>query len=435
MDVVRVYNFRKAYTSSFGDPFLAVENISFGLDYGECFALLGVNGAGKSTTFKSLTRDIVPTGGEVQIAGYNILDNFDEARKLIGYCPQHDAVFPLMTVEEHLWFYANIKGIPQNRREELVENAIKELNLADHRDKPAGTLSGGNKRKLSVGMAIIGNPPIVLLDEPSAGMDPEARRFMWSVVEKISQRDKKSAVILTTHSMEEAEALSTKMGIMVRGGIFRCFGSSQHIKNKFATGYEIEIKIRKTRFSELELFKDEFGLSGDLSSRINLTEAKDILQECDMEPLICDQITKGGIGSDLFMEAELNKGTVRLSALVQFCFVQNNGFKFITDLCKIFPQVEVLEQCGDFYKMRIPREDKSIGYVFGQIEALKEQRNIQEYGVCQTSLEQIFQTFANQNIDEKAAYTFRMSPLDTLILLNPDRKSTMLQKRMSLVGR
>ena len=95
-------------------------------------------------------------------------------------------------------------------------------------------------------MAIVGNPPIILLDEPSAGMDPEARRFMWSVVEKISQRDKKSAVILTTHSMEEAEALSTKMGIMVRGGIFRCYGSSQHIKNKFATGYELEIKIRKS---------------------------------------------------------------------------------------------------------------------------------------------------------------------------------------------
>ena len=101
-------------------------------------------------------------------------------------------------------------------------------------------------------MATIGNPPIILLDEPSAGMDPEARRFMWSVVANISQRDKKSAVILTTHSMEEAEALSTKMGIMVRGGIFKCFGSSQHIKNKFGTGYEIEIKIRKPQFSELE---------------------------------------------------------------------------------------------------------------------------------------------------------------------------------------
>ena len=119
------------------------------------------------------------------------------------------------------------------------------MNLEEHRKKPAGTLSGGNKRKLSVAMCVIGNPPIILLDEPSAGMDPEARRFMWSVVARISQQRKKSAVILTTHSMEEAEALSTKMGIMVKGGIFRCFGSSQHIKSKFGTGYEIEVKIRK----------------------------------------------------------------------------------------------------------------------------------------------------------------------------------------------
>lgn len=86
-DVIRVYNFRKAYTSWFGTPFLAVERISFGLDYGECFALLGVNGAGKSTTFKSLTRDIVPTSGEISISGYNVLTEFGEARKLIGYCP------------------------------------------------------------------------------------------------------------------------------------------------------------------------------------------------------------------------------------------------------------------------------------------------------------------------------------------------------------
>ena len=125
---------------------------------------------------------------------------------------------------------------------------IKELDLEYYRDKTAGSLSGGWKRKLSVGMATIGNPPIILLDEPSAGMDPATRRFMWTVVENISQRDKKSAVILTSHSMEEAEALATKMGIMVRGGILRCFGSAQHIKNKFATGYEIEIKIRRPNF-------------------------------------------------------------------------------------------------------------------------------------------------------------------------------------------
>lgn len=123
-DVIRVFNFRKAYTSWFGKPFLAVERISFGLDYGECFALLGVNGAGKSTTFKSLTRDIIPTSGEISIAGHNVLTEFGEARKLIGYCPQHDAIFPLMTCVEHLRFYAVIKGIPADRRHDIVEECI-----------------------------------------------------------------------------------------------------------------------------------------------------------------------------------------------------------------------------------------------------------------------------------------------------------------------
>jgi ATP-binding cassette, subfamily A (ABC1), member 3 len=179
---------------------------------------------------------------------------------MIGYCPQKDAIFNLMTVEEHLWFYARIKGIPEQLHEKIVNDAILELNLSAYRDKQAGALSGGNKRKLSVAMATLGNPPIILLDEPSAGMDPEARRFMWTVVENISQRDKQSAVILTTHSMEEAEALSTKMGIMVRGGVFKCFGSSQHIKNKFGTGYECEIKIRKPLYSELEALAQQFGM-------------------------------------------------------------------------------------------------------------------------------------------------------------------------------
>ena len=132
----------------------------------------------------------------------------------------------MLTVEEHLDYYARLKGIPDNNRKALIEKEIQQMNLQEHRKKPAGTLSGGNKRKLSVAICVIGNPPIILLDEPSAGMDPEARRFMWQVVAKISQQRKKSAVILTTHSMEEAEALSTKMGIMVKGGVFRCFGSS-----------------------------------------------------------------------------------------------------------------------------------------------------------------------------------------------------------------
>jgi len=234
---IKVKGLRKVYMTgkgpcNRGKPMLAVENLSFGLSAGECFALLGVNGAGKSTTFKSLTSEVQPTSGVIEINNVNIIKHFSKVKKYIGYCPQTNPIFDEMSVEEHLNYYARIKGIPKDNIKDLVEEAITELDLQSHRTKPAGTLSGGNKRKLSVAMAIVGRPPIILLDEPSAGMDPEARRFMWSVVAKIAS-NKTSAVILTTHSMEEAEALSTKMGIMVKGGIFKCFGSAQHIRNKF----------------------------------------------------------------------------------------------------------------------------------------------------------------------------------------------------------
>ena len=119
------------------------------------------------------------------------------------------------------------------------------MNLKEYINEKAGTLSGGTKRRLSVANALIGDPPIILLDEPSACMDPEAKRFVWKLIEKISQRGKKSAVIMTTHTMDEAELLSSKLGIMVEGGVFGCMGSPQHIKNKFCEGYEIEIQLNK----------------------------------------------------------------------------------------------------------------------------------------------------------------------------------------------
>lgn len=114
---------------------------------------------------------------------------------------------------------------------------------------------------MSVAMAIIGNPPIIFLDEPSTGVDPQAKRFMWNIVSKLSTVRKNSSVIITTHSMDEAEALSTKIGIMVEGS-FRCFGSSQHIKDKFGTGYEMEIKIRSLTESDTNQILEDAGLKG-----------------------------------------------------------------------------------------------------------------------------------------------------------------------------
>ena len=200
----------------------------------------------------------------------------------------------MLTVEEHLDYYARLKGIPDNKRKALIEKEIQQMNLQEHRKKPAGTLSGGNKRKLSVAICVIGNPPIILLDEPSAGMDPEARRFMWQVVAKISQQRKKSAVILTTHSMEEAEALSTKMGIMVKGGVFRCFGSSQHIKNKFGTGYEIEVKVRKISDEELKAMILNFGLQG--REEIQFSEIVPIMKSKQVDEFLVGEVKAKGLG-------------------------------------------------------------------------------------------------------------------------------------------
>jgi len=195
-------------------------------------------------------------------------------RRLLGYCPQQDPIFEALTVEQNIEYFARIKGIPTNYRGILIENAISKLGLQDHRKKPTGTLSGGNKRKVSVAISIVGNPPIILLDEPSAGMDPEARRFMWSVIAGITSK-KTSAVILTSHLMEEAEALSTKMGIMIKGGIFKCFGSSQHIKDKFGKEkYEVEIKIEVPTHDQLKtLAETEFVDLIDEEFQINIVQA------------------------------------------------------------------------------------------------------------------------------------------------------------------
>ena len=122
-------------------------------------------------------------------------------------------------------FYASIKGVRSDYKTELIAKQIKEMDLGDFTHVNAGQLSGGNKRKLQCAIALIGNPPIVLLDEPSTGVDPQAKRFMWTIISNISTLRKQSTVVLTTHSMEEAEALCTKMGIMVDGQ-FKCFGSS-----------------------------------------------------------------------------------------------------------------------------------------------------------------------------------------------------------------
>ena len=179
-----------------------------------------------------------------------------KAFKVMGYCPQvlppvslfrylfthnaqFDALWPDVTAREHLLTYGRIKGYAGERLTSEVNSMLKKMSLENYSDKLAGDYSGGNKRKLSVAIAMLADPKIVYLDEPSTGMDPASRRFMWSIIAESMQS---RAVVLTTHSMEEADALCTRIGIMVNGRL-ECLGSSQHLKSKFEKGCIVQMRV------------------------------------------------------------------------------------------------------------------------------------------------------------------------------------------------
>ncbi|KAK2868151.1 hypothetical protein Q7C36_000022 [Tachysurus vachellii] len=240
-DILHVRDLTKMYV---GRKRPAVDRICFGVPPGECFGLLGVNGAGKTTTFKMLTGDTDVTSGEASVAGFSILSNILDVHQNMGYCPQFDAMDELLTGREHLYLYARLRGVPESEISRVAQWCIDKIGLSEYAGLCAGTYSGGNRRKLSTAIAMIGCPPLLLLDEPTSGMDPHSRRFLWNTIMSIIRDGR--AVVLTSHSMEECEALCTRLAIMVNG-TFKCLGTIQHLKYKFGDGYVVTMKIRAAR--------------------------------------------------------------------------------------------------------------------------------------------------------------------------------------------
>ncbi|CAG0915031.1 unnamed protein product [Notodromas monacha] len=224
---LKVVNLTKVYGKT---DLTAVNGTCFAVRRGECFGLLGVNGAGKTTTFKMLTGDVSITSGDAFVDGFSVRNKLNKVRRRLGYCPQFDALDPLLTSREHLYLYARLRGLPSQQMESTVDSLLERMNLGYYADRKSETYSGGNKRKLSTAIALVGNPSLVFLDEPTSGMDAGARRFLWNCILDLAHKDKR-CVILTSHSMEECETLCSRLAIMVSGS-FRCIGSVQHLKNK-----------------------------------------------------------------------------------------------------------------------------------------------------------------------------------------------------------
>ncbi|TRY96423.1 hypothetical protein DNTS_021457 [Danionella cerebrum] len=330
----------KVYTG--GPTLLAVDRLSLAVGKGECFGLLGFNGAGKTTTFKMLTGDESITSGDAFIDGFSILRDVKKVQQRIGYCPQFDAVLDHMTGRETLSMYARLRGIPERYIRPCVENVLRSLLLEPHADKLVRSYSGGNKRKLSAGMALIGGPPVIFLDEPSTGMDPVARRLLWDAITRTRESGK--AVVITSHSMEECEALCTRLAVMVNGQ-FKCLGSPQHLKSKFGSGYTLLAKVRME--SEMD--------------QMDLQLFKDFIQST-----FPGRGAHGEMGG--FSGAHLN--------------MVPSGGSLLKD-----------EHQG---MVHYHLTDRSLTWaqVFGVLETAKEKYSIEDYCVSQISLEQVFLSFA-----------------------------------------
>lgn len=253
---VHMFGLRKVFVKSTGwwswmtcgwcgprSEFIAVRSNWLSLPSGQCFCLLGPNGAGKTTTIQCLTGIITPTAGDALMFGHSIRSagGLDAIRPLLGVCPQFDVLWSNLTGAEHLKLFADIKGLPWGLRNSEVARLLERVKLSDAAKLRSKAYSGGMKRRLSLAMAMLGDPAVLVLDEPTTGMDPISRRHVWDLINE-AKRDR--VVLLTTHSMEEADILGDRVGIFVRG-MLRCVGTSLHLKAKFGSGYRLSIGLKQ----------------------------------------------------------------------------------------------------------------------------------------------------------------------------------------------
>lgn len=230
MNAVEIKNLSKKFKGK-----IAVNNLNLEIKEGELFSLLGVNGAGKTTTIRMLSCLLKPSGGDTLLLGDSIINNKNNVKEKINLSPQETAIAENLSVEENLEMISRIYGYDKNTSKEKCQEMINTFNLQEFKNSKAKTLSGGTKRRLSIAMALISEPKILFLDEPTLGLDVISRRELWSVINKLKG---KITVILTTHYMEEAEQLSDRIGIMVKGNLKTVGTPKELIKLTHANNFE-----------------------------------------------------------------------------------------------------------------------------------------------------------------------------------------------------
>lgn len=230
MDMIKIEGLTKSYKDV-----TAVDNLSLSVEKGELFALLGVNGAGKTTTIKTLCCLCPADSGKAEIGGYDVFGQSAEVKRIIGVSPQETAVAKNLTVYENLVLMGGVHGFSKEKSRQVAEDLIGKFKLDKIRDKQAKKLSGGWQRRLSIAMALVSDPQLLFLDEPTLGLDVIARSELWDVIKTLKG---KMTIILTTHYLEEAESLSDRVGVMKSGKLLFCGTSQELIRSTGADSFE-----------------------------------------------------------------------------------------------------------------------------------------------------------------------------------------------------
>jgi oleandomycin transport system ATP-binding protein len=243
---VRVRGLVKRYR----DGTLANRGIDLDVRRGEVVTILGPNGAGKTTFLRQLTTELLPTAGSVNVFGVDAVKEPLRAKRAMGITPQEAGLFETLTVREHFEFFARFKSLSKREARAAAHEVIAELGLVDETNRPVGNLSGGQRRRILIGLALLGRPPLLVLDEPTTGLDPASRHAVWKVIRRAVAEG--ATVILSTHYMEEAERLSNRIGIIAAGRLIAC-GSLDELLARLERSYRLSYRDPQDPLGDLRV--------------------------------------------------------------------------------------------------------------------------------------------------------------------------------------
>lgn len=235
LSFIEIKNLVKRYKGN-----TAVDNINFHIEKGELFGLLGPNGAGKSTTISILSGILKPSSGNIYINGNNVVEKNMMVKKMLGLVPQDIALYPTLSANENLMFWGKMYGVPKVVLKSRVSEVLQIVGLEERKNEMIKNYSGGMKRRINIGAALLHNPEILIMDEPTVGIDPQSRNHILETVKKLNQEG--MTIIYTSHYMEEVEYLCNQIGIMDKGKLI-AFGNKDDIKKTIINKEKIEIKL------------------------------------------------------------------------------------------------------------------------------------------------------------------------------------------------